>query len=141
MKKKYIVALAFCALILATTIFFIVWAIDESHMEMNDPSIDILEGFGAVMVAMFGGFIVFYECDLFYMVYYLLFRQKGKVKTILVILANISLLLIFMYSYLSDRYMNLRKYEITPLVLFAVYIVFKISVSFFSMSTPERESE
>lgn len=66
MKKKIIVVLAFCTLILATAIVFIVLAIDTYRMEMNDPSIDILEGLGACIVVVIGGFIVFYECDLFY---------------------------------------------------------------------------
>ena len=48
MKKKIIVVLAFCTLILATAIVFIVLAIDTYRMEMNDPSIDILEGLGAL---------------------------------------------------------------------------------------------
>lgn len=140
MKKKTIVALAFCALILATTIAFIVFAIDTYRMEMNDPA-DIWAGMGTVLVVFVGGFIVFYECDLFYTVYYLFFGQKRTVKTVLVILANITLLLIFVYSYLSDRYMELRKYEITPLVLFAVYIILKIVASFFSISAFNQESE
>ena len=140
-KKKIIVVLAFCTLILATAIVFIVLAIDTYRMEMNDPSIDILEGLGACIVVVIGGFIVFYECDLFYTVYYLFCRQKRKVKTVLVILANVTLLLILMYSYLSNVYMELRKYEITLLVLFAVYIVFKIAALFFSIDTLRQESE
>ena len=59
----------------------------------------------------------------------------------LVILANVTLLLILMYSYLSNVYMELRKYEITLLVLFAVYIVFKIAALFFSIDTLRQESE
>ena len=140
MKKKIIVALAFCALILATTIGFIVFAIDTYRMEMNNPA-DIWAGMGAAIVVLVGGFIVFYECDLFYTVYYLFFGQKRKVKTVLVILANVSLLLILVYSHLSNRYMELRKYEITPLVLFAVYIILKTVASFFSLGTFDQESE
>ena len=109
-------------------------------MEMNDPA-DIWAGMGAAIVVIVGGFIVFYECDLFYTVYYLFFGQKRTVKTVLVILANITFLLIFVYSYLSDRYMELRKYETTPLVLFAVYIILKIVASFFSISAFNQESE
>ncbi len=140
MKKKTIVALAFCALILATAIGFIVFAIDTYRMEMNNPA-DIWAGMGAAIVVLVGGFIVFYECDLFYTVYYLFFGQKRKVKTVLVILANVSLLLILVYSHLSNRYMELRKYEITPLVLFAVYIILKTVASFFSLGTFNQESE
>lgn len=141
MKKKIIVVLAFCVLIFATTIVFIVSAIDAYRMDMNNPAIDILEGFDAYLIAVVGGFIVFYECDLFYTVYYLFFGQKRKAKTALVILANITLLLIFMYSHLSDIYVELLKYEITPLVLFAVYVILKVAALFFSVSTFKQESE
>ena len=143
MKKKIIVAIAFCALILATTIAVIVAAADTYRMEMNDPAIDILEGLGAGMIIVVGGCVVFYECDLFYTTYYLLCRQKRKVKTALIILANVALLLILVYIYLSDlpMCMELRKYENIPLILFVVYLVLKMGVLFFSTNTPGQESE
>ena len=140
-NKKIIVSLIFCVLILATMIYFIVSAAVTQHAESKDPAIDILEGLEATIVVIIGGFIVIYECDLFYTVYYLLFRQKRKAKTVLVILANITLIMIFIYSYLSDRYMGLRKYEIIAFILFAVYIVFKIVALFFSSDLSEQKSE
>ena len=140
-NKKIIVSLIFCVLIFATMIYFIVSAAVTQHAESKDPAIDILEGLAATIVVVVGGFIVLYECDLFYTVYYLLFGQKRKAKTVLVILANITLIMIFIYSYLSDRYMGLRKYEIIAFILFAVYIVFKIVALFFSSDLPEQKSE
>lgn len=140
-NKKIIVSFVFCTLILATMIYFIVSAAVTQHAESKDPAIDILEGLAATIVVVVGGFIVLYECDLFYTVYYLLFGQKRKAKTVLVILANITLIMIFIYSYLSDRYMGLRKYEIIAFILFAVYIVFKIVALFFSNDLPEQKSE
>lgn len=140
-NKKIIVSLIFCVLIFATMIYFIVSAAVTQHAESKDPAIDILEGLEATIVVVFGGFIVLYECDLFYTVYYLLFGQKRKAKTVLVILANITLIMIFIYSYLSDRYMGLRKYEIIAFILFAVYIVFKIVALFFSSDLSEQKSE
>lgn len=140
-NKKIIVSLIFCVLIFATMIYFIVSAAVTQHAESKDPAIDILEGLAATIVVVVGGFIVLYECDLFYTVYYLLFGQKRKAKTVLVILANITLIMIFIYSYLSDRYMGLRKYEIIVFILFAVYIVFKIVALFFSSDLSEQKSE
>ncbi len=140
-NKKIIVSLIFCVLIFATMIYFIVSAAVTQHAESKDPAIDILEGLAATIVVVVGGFIVLYECDLFYTVYYLLFGQKRKAKTVLVILANITLIMIFIYSYLSDRYMGLRKYEIIAFILFAVYIVFKIVALFFSSDLSEQKSE
>lgn len=140
-NKKIIVSLIFCVLIFATMIYFIVSAAVTQHAESKDPAIDILEGLAATIVVVVGGFIVLYECDLFYTVYYLLFGQKRKAKTVLVILANITLIMIFIYSYLSDRYMGLRKYGIIAFILFAVYIVFKIVALFFSSDLPEQKSE
>lgn len=140
-NKKIIVSLIFCVLIFATMIYFIVSAAVTQHAESKDPAIDILEGLAATIVVVVGGFIVLYECDLFYTVYYLLFGQKRKAKTVLVILANITLIMIFIYSYLSDRYMGLRKYEIIAFILFAVYIVFKIVALFFSSDPSEQKSE
>lgn len=140
-NKKIIVSFVFCTLILATMIYFIVSAAVTQRAESKDPAIDILEGLAATIVVVVGGFIVLYECDLFYTVYYLLFGQKRKAKTVLVILANITLIMIFIYSYLSARYMGLRKYEIIAFILFAVYIVFKIVALFFSNDLPEQKSE
>lgn len=140
-NKKIIVSLIFCVLIFATMIYFIVSAAVTQHAESKDPAIDILEGLAATIVVVVGGFIVLYECDLFYTVYYLLFGQKRKAKTVLVILANITLIMIFIYSYLSARYMGLRKYEIIAFILFAVYIVFKIVALFFSSDLSEQKSE
>ena len=97
-NKKIIVSLIFCVLIFATMIYFIVSAAVTQHAESKDPAIDILEGLAATIVVVVGGFIVLYECDLFYTVYYLLFGQKRKAKTVLVILANITLIMIFIYS-------------------------------------------
>lgn len=140
-NKKIIVSLIFCVLIFATMIYFIVSAAVTQHAESKDPAIDILEGLAATIVVVVGGFIVLYECDLFYTVYYLLFGQKRKAKTVLVILANLTLIMIFIYSYLSDRYMGLRKYGIIAFILFAVYIVFKIVALFFSSDLSEQKSE
>ena len=70
MKKKIIICI-FLTIILITAIFFIAAAIDSYNYDMNPANgVDILEEFGAVLAIMIGAFVVFYELDLFYTVYY-----------------------------------------------------------------------
>lgn len=94
MKKKIVIGV-FTALILVTAIAFLILAIDSYNYDMDPKNgVDLLEGFGALMLMFLGGCVVFYECDLFYTVYYLMFRPKTLLKTILNILSNLSLFLI-----------------------------------------------
>ena len=54
---------------------------------------------------------------------------KTKLKTALNILSNLSLLILFIYGYLIEVYMELRKYE-SPLLavaLFLAYIILRIA--------------
>ena len=124
MKKKIIICI-FLTIILITAIFFIAAAIDSYNYDMNPANgVDILEGFGAVLAIMIGAFVVFYELDLFYTVYYFLIKPKTIVKLILNILANMSLLLIFF----ADYYKNIFSEDvIAPLIVFATYVVLRIS--------------
>lgn len=106
-----------------------------------DPNngVDIFEGLGAVLITMVGGFVVFYELDLFYTTYYFFIKPKTKIKTILNILANFSLVLIFVYSHLSNIFMELRVYEITPVILFWIYVVLRIIYLFVSTGFSNQE--
>ena len=124
MKKKIIICI-FLTIILITAIFFIAAAIDSYNYDMNPPNgVDILGGFGAVLAIMIGAFVVFYELDLFYTVYYFLTKPKTITKSILNILANASLLLIFF----ADYYKNIFSEDvIAPLLIFAIYIALRIS--------------
>ena len=124
MKKKIIICI-FLTIILITAIFFIAAAIDSYNYDMNPANgVDILEGFGAVLAIMIGAFVVFYELDLFYTVYYFLIKPKTIAKSILNILANASLLLIFF----ADYYKNIFSEDvIAPLLIFAIYIALRIS--------------
>jgi hypothetical protein len=127
MKKKIIIR-AFLTLIFLTSIFFVVSAIASYNYDM-DPAIgvDIFEGVGAVlsfvMLIMLGVFVVFYELDLFYTVYYFLIKPKTIAKSILNVLANASLLLVFL----------------SPLILFAIYIVLRISYFIISIRESKRK--
>ena len=134
MKKKIIVCI-FLTIILITAIFFIAAAIDSYNYDMNPANgVDILEGFGAVLAIMIGAFVVFYELDLFYTVYYFLIKPKTIAKSILNILANASLLLIFF----ADYYKNIFSEDvIAPLLIFAIYIALRIS----SLIIPNRKSD
>ena len=101
MKKKIIIGV-FSLLILITAIFFIFNAISSYNYDM-DPNngVDILEGFGAVLIAVVGGFVVFYELDLFYTVYYFLIKPKTIAKSVLNVLANLTLAIIYFTDYIS----------------------------------------
>ena len=134
MKKKIIICI-FLTIILITAIFFIAAAIDSYNYDMNPANgVDILEGFGAVLAIMIGAFVVFYELDLFYTVYYFLIKPKTIAKSILNILANASLLLIFF----ADYYKNIFSEDvIAPLLIFAIYIALRIS----SLIIPNRKSD
>ena len=134
MKKKIIICI-FLTIILITAIFFMAAAIDSYNYDMNPANgVDILEGFGAVLAIMIGAFVVFYELDLFYTVYYFLIKPKTIAKSILNILANVSLLLIFF----ADYYKNIFLEDvIAPLLVFVIYIALRIS----SLIMPIRKSD
>ena len=106
-----------------TAIFFIAAAIDSYNYDM-DHGVDILEGFGAVIAIMLGAFVVFYELDLFYTVYYFLFKPKTIAKTILNVIANLSFLLVFFGECYGDIFSD---DYIAVIIVFAIYVVLRIS--------------
>ena len=92
MKKKIIIGV-FSLLILITAIVSIIGAIDTYNYEVAND--DIMVGLGAVMIAIIGGFVIFYELDLFYTVYYFFLKPKSVTKSILNIVSNLTLFIIF----------------------------------------------
>ena len=111
-------------LIVITSLLFIKGAIDSYNYDMDPANgVDILEGFGAVLTMMVGGFVVFYELDLFYTVYYFFIKPKTVAKSILNIISNLSLLLIFFSEYYKDIF---KADVIAPLIVFFTYIVLRI---------------
>ena len=124
MKKKIVICV-FLTVILITTIFFIAAAIDSYKYDMDPANgVDILEGFGAVLAIMIGAFVVFYELDLFYTVYYFLVKPKTTAKSILNIFANVSLLLIFF----ADYYKNVFSEDVIAIfIVLTIYVVLRIS--------------
>ena len=124
MKKKIIIC-AFLILIFLTAAFFVVTAIDSYNYDMDPANgVDILEGFGAVLAIMIGAFVIFYELDLFYTVYYFFIKPKTIAKSILNILANASLLLLFFVDFYKDIF---SEDVIAPLIVFTIYIALRIS--------------
>ena len=111
-------------MIVITSLLFIKGAIDSYNYDMDPANgVDILEGFGAVLTMMVGGFVVFYELDLFYTVYYFFIKPKTVAKSILNIISNLSLLLIFFSEYYKDIF---KEDVIAPLIVFFTYIVLRI---------------
>ena len=128
-KTKKIIIYTFClSLILCTVILSVAAAVSSYSYDINN-SVDVFGGFGAAFYLMLGAFFVLYETDFFCTVHYFIFKPKTKLKTVLNILSNLSLLTLFIYSYLIEVYMELRKYE-SPLLavaLFLAYIILRIA--------------
>ena len=132
-KKKIIVICAFLFLIFVTAIFTIVSVVKSYQYDMDPANgVDIMEGMGAAFLIIIGGFVVLYELDLFYTVYYFLIKPKTIAKSILNILANLSLLL----SFFNDFYKDIFSEDIiAPLIVFAIYVVLRITC----FMVPNRE--
>lgn len=145
MKRKIIIG-AFSLLIVITAIVFIVEAIQSYNYDMNPANgVDILEGIGAVLILMVGGFVVFYELDLFYTTYYFLIKPKTIVKSILNILSNVTLLLVFFADYLAHifyiHFNNIfREDWLFPIILFLIYVVLRIVCAMVSVRQSAKEN-
>ena len=124
-KTKKIIIYTFClGLILCTVILSVAAAVGSYSYDINN-SVDVFGGFGAAFYLMLGAFFVLYETDFFCTVHYFIFKPKTKLKTVLNILSNLSLLLLFIYGYLIEVYMELRKYE-SPLLAVALFLAYMI---------------
>lgn len=138
-KKKIIVISIFLALIVMTSFVFLKGAIDSYRYDMDPANgIDIMEGMGAVMLLGLGGFVVFYELDLFYTVYYFLVKPKSIAKSILNILSNVSLLLQFFVLRIA-RAFSISEETNLAIALFFIYVVFRIVYLFVSTQNLEQE--
>jgi hypothetical protein len=83
-----------------------------------------------------GGFVVFYEFDLFYTAYYFLIKPKTIAKSILNILSDLSLLLVFFSEYYKDVF---EEDVIAPLTVLFTYVVLRII--YFIISTRDLAQE
>jgi hypothetical protein len=138
MKKKVLIW-SFSLLILSTAIFFIVSAINSYNYDLATSEDGLFVGFVAFVIMVFGGFLVLYELDLFYTVYYFLIKPKTPLKTVLNICSNLALVFVFVYAYLAEFFMELRKYEATPLILSLLYVVLRIA--YFSVCVISSKKE
>ena len=145
MKKKIIIC-AFSALILITAIVFIVGAIQSYNYDMDPANgVDILEGFGAVLTLTVGGFVVFYELDLFYTAYYFFVKPKTIAKSILNVISNLILLSIvftdsiahFFYKYVSEVF---GEEVIVLFALFFIYVILRIVCATISVRQSAKEN-
>ena len=124
MKKKIIICF-FVLLVLVTGNAFVIAAIDSYNYDMDPANgVDIMEGMGAAFLIIIGGFVVFYELDLFYTTYYFLIKPKTITRSILNILANLSLLLVFFNESYKDVF---AEDVIAPLIVFVMYVVLRIT--------------
>ena len=124
-KKKIIIISIFLTLILITSFVFLRGAIESYNYDMDPANgVDIMEGMGAAMLIVLGGFIVFYELDLFYTVYYFFVKPKTIAKSMLNILSNVSLLAQFWVVRIA-RAVSIREETNLAIVLFFAYVVLR----------------
>ena len=128
-------------LILITAILFIIGAISSYNYDL-DPNngVDIFEGFGTVLIAGVGGFLVFYELDLLYTVYYFLFKPKTIAKSILNVVSNLTLMIIFFSDGIAHfLYCSLNIFKedwLLPIILCFTYAILRI----LCIAIPVRQS-
>ena len=144
MKKKIIIGV-FSLLILITAIVFIVGAIQSYNYDITNYPDDKWVGFGAVLTLMVGGFIVFYEFDLFYTAYYFLIKPKTIAKSILNILANFTLVIMyftdsishFLFKYVSEIF---GEEVILLFTLFFTYVILRIACAVIPVRQSAKEN-
>ena len=129
MKKKILIC-AFLLLVLITAIFFAVGAVKSYNYDMDPANgVDILEGVGAAMLVIFGGFVILCELDLFFTVYYFLLKPKTLSRSIFMILSQLMILIVifsedlahFLYLHVSDIFGE-EIIVIAPIFLFYVIL-------------------
>ena len=137
--KKIIIISIFLTLIVITAFFFMKGAIESYNYDMDPANgIDIMEGMGAAMLIVLGGFVVFFELDLFYTVYYFLVKPKTITKSILNILSNVSLLLQFFVVRIA-RALSISEETNVAIALFFVYLILRAVCAFVSINSLKQE--
>ena len=136
-KKKIIITSIFLVLIAVTSFVFLTSAIESYNYDMDPANgVDILEGVGAGILIMIGSFVVFYELDLFYTVYYFFIRPKTVLKSIIVVLAHLMLILMF-FSEKIEYFVKIHFHKIVEgpyedavilIGMFSIYFILKIVI-------------
>lgn len=125
MRKKYITASVFCALMLLTAVFFLIAGIDVYRTEMEQSPNESFAGMGAAILAVIGIYILICELNLFVTVYYFLFSRKTTARTVLSILSTLTLVLIGIYEPVSGVCTVLRRYEAIFCGLLVAYVLLR----------------
>lgn len=144
MKKKIIICV-FSILILITAIVFIIGAIQSYNYDITNNPDDKWVGFGSVLTLMVGGFVVFYEFDLFYTAYYFLIKPKTIAKSILNILANFTLVIMyftdsishFLFEHVSEIF---GEEVILFFTLFFAYVILRIACAVITVKQSAKEN-
>ena len=136
-KKKIIITSIFLVLIAVTSFVFLTSAIESYNYDMDPANgVDILEGVGAGILIMIGSFVVFYELDLFYTVYYFFIRPKTVLKSIIVVLSHLMLILMFFSEKIED-FVKIHFHKIVEgpyedavilIGMFSIYFILKIVI-------------
>ena len=119
MKKKIIIGF-FTLLILATIVFFTASMI-KYYSEMEEG----IEGLLLIFIMVYGGLAVFYECDLFYTVYYFAVGRKTVARTVLNILSHGALILALFTTQIAGL-LSIGEEVIVFGVLALVYVVARL---------------
>lgn len=125
MRKKYITASVFCALMLLTAVFFLIAGIDVYRTEMEQSPNESFAGMGAAILAVIGIFILICELNLFVTVCYFLFSRRTTARTVLSILSTLTLVLIGIYEPVSGVCTVLRRYEAIICGLLVAYVLLR----------------
>ena len=125
MRKKFITASVFCALMLLTAVFFLIAGIDVYRTEMEQSPNESFAGMGAAILAVIGIFFLICELNLFVTVYYFLFFRKTTARTVLSILSTLTLVLIGVYEPVSGVCTVLRRYEAIFCGLLVAYVLLR----------------
>lgn len=124
-KRKIIIISAFLLVAVVTAIYTVLCAVESYRFDMDPANgIDILEGFGAGMLIVLGGFIIICETDLFFTVYYFLTKPKTIARSILNVLSTLCLLLVFLSEKMADL-LSVSEEAIVPVVLVLVCLVLR----------------
>lgn len=139
MKKKRILVCFFLALIALTAICTIVSAV-RSYQFDRDPAngVDSMEGMGAAMLLVLGGFVILYELDLFYTVYYFLIKPKTPVRSVLNLFSNVSLLLVFISLPIANA-LSIHEETAVTVTVFLLYLLLR--GIYLTVSTLSQEKE
>ena len=129
MKKKIIILSIFLLIILVTVVGSITAAIESYKYDMDPANgVDILEGLGAGIAIAIGMIAVFVEVDIFFTVYYFLVKPKTMLKSILIIVSQLMIMLVFfsdkishlLFKYVSDIF---REEMFVMIPIFFFYVI------------------